>query len=89
MDFFVTSNIINLRKNYNNNISLNENFYLISRFKVVKFSSFETPSPNFPAPYSHISLRLNNLIIRMILDVFVTCNIIKLKSSKFIIISIN
>jgi hypothetical protein len=64
MDFFVTSNIINLRKNYNNNISINENFYLISRFKVVKFSNFETPSTIFPAASAPIPLEFIKLNIK-------------------------
>ncbi len=33
-------------------------FNLKSKFKVAKFSNFETLSPNFPAPTEPISLRL-------------------------------
>ncbi len=34
------------------------------RFKVVKFSNFEIPSPNFPAPLSPILLLLINFKIQ-------------------------
>ncbi len=34
------------------------NFYSKFKFKVVKFSNFETPSPNFPALSSPIPLLL-------------------------------
>ncbi len=40
------------------------NFYSKFKFKVVKFSNFETPSPNFPAPSAPILLELNNLKIQ-------------------------
>ncbi len=33
---------------------MNENFYVKPRFKVVKFSNFETPSPILPAPSAAI-----------------------------------
>ena len=48
---------------------MNENFYLNSRFKIVKFNNFETPSPNFAAPSASISLPLINLRFKMILDI--------------------
>ncbi len=32
--------------------------------KVVKFSNFERPSPNYPAPSSPIPMELNNLKIQ-------------------------
>jgi hypothetical protein len=41
-----------------------KNFYQKFKFKVVKFSNFETPSPNFPAPSTPILLLLNNLKIQ-------------------------
>jgi hypothetical protein len=62
--FFVSSNIINLRRYLIINISINEIFYLKSRFKVVKFSNFEIPSPNLPAPLSRILFILINLKIQ-------------------------
>ncbi len=40
---------------------MNENFYWKFRIKVVKFSNFETPSPNFSAPSVPISFPLINL----------------------------
>ncbi len=40
---------------------MNENFYLKSKFKVVKFSNFETPSPNFPAPSEPNLFKLINM----------------------------
>ncbi len=43
---------------------LNENLYLKSRFKEVKFSNFETPSPNYSAPSEPIMLPLLNLKIQ-------------------------
>ncbi len=43
---------------------MNEYFYPMSIFKVVKFSNFERPSPNFPAPLAPIPLLLNNLKIQ-------------------------
>ncbi len=45
------------------NIYINENFYEKFRLKVVKFSNFETPSPNFPAPLAPIPFNLMNLKI--------------------------
>ncbi len=38
---------------------LNENFYLNFNYKMVKFSNFETPSPNLDAPISPIPFSLN------------------------------
>jgi hypothetical protein len=38
------------------NISMYENFYAKTRFKLVKFGNFETPSPNYSAPSAPISL---------------------------------
>jgi hypothetical protein len=45
-------------------ITIKEIFYLKSRSKVVKFSNFDTPSPNFPAPSAPIPLFLINLKIQ-------------------------
>jgi hypothetical protein len=47
--------------------SINQNFYLKFRLKVVKLSNFETNSPNFYAPSLPIRLSLINLSFRMIL----------------------
>ena len=55
---------------------MNENFYLKSKFKVVKFSNFETPSPNYPAPLAPISLVLINFKIQYDFDFFIPSNII-------------
>ncbi len=43
---------------------MNEYFYPMSIFKVVRFSNFETYSPNFPTPSSSILLPLKNLKIQ-------------------------
>jgi hypothetical protein len=41
-----------------------EYFYSKLRLKIFKFSNFEAPSPNFPAPSAPISLSLINLKIQ-------------------------
>ena len=64
LDYFISSNNINLRRNEIINISINENFYFKLRLRVVKFSNFEIPSPNFPAPSEPILFDLINLKIQ-------------------------
>jgi hypothetical protein len=61
---FVIPRIINdLKRNLIINITINENiFYSKSRFKLVKYCNFETPSPNFAAPSASITLSLINLM---------------------------
>jgi hypothetical protein len=39
---------------------IKENFYQIFRFRLDKFSNFETPSPNYAAPTSPILFPLIN-----------------------------
>ncbi len=53
---------------------MNENFYLKPRFKLVKFSNFETPSPNFAAPLSPISVDLIKLKIQFYFGFFIKRN---------------
>jgi hypothetical protein len=53
---------------------MNENLYLKLRFKVVKFSNYETPSPNFLAPLSPISFLLINLKIQYDFRFFISSN---------------
>ena len=43
---------------------MSENFNLKSRFKVVKYSNFETPSTKFDAPSAQISFLLINFNIQ-------------------------
>jgi hypothetical protein len=40
------------------------NFYKKFKFKLVKLSNFEMPSPNFAAPSSPIAFPLTNLTIQ-------------------------
>ncbi len=56
-------------------MSINENFYVKFRFKVVKFNNFEIPLPNFPAPPSPILLSLINLKINYDFRFFFPSNI--------------
>ncbi len=55
IDYFIPSNIINLKKII---ILIDENFYDKFTFKVVKFYNFENPSPNFSVPSEPILLFL-------------------------------
>jgi hypothetical protein len=64
LDFFNPNKIINEEIKIKINIPINENFYLNCRFKVVKFTNFETPSPNFAAPSLRINYELINLKIQ-------------------------